>query len=396
MRKIARRGKSRIAILIAAMSLGIVFTACKTVVKENSSVTSAPPPSETPVGQVNEGAFYVQAITPETVQTYFHEQNGFIENSCKVSVLETDLTKKDIYCILDIQELDLFHQGIELNFNSPTTMCPYVRVRPYWFYDYYPSDRIYDLKVTLKDGSIETMTYKDSAGDVTIDPADYPISIGSSGELIGCKFDYTLSEGPNCCQGTYQVNGTDSAGAVVAVEKTDLGGKITNCMAGPGIDFLLNKNGFPIPKDYPTAKTGINDKITLNTPAAQERSGNLYLANYFKPSSWGSKNDLFPFSDGLYPAGMKGPLTDQKYQGFPYYEFGCLDQASDYIARIRVLIRAWDKISEFTNNNNPYTDPSAGDEPQFDDSYHDKKVWHDLESDDPVELGKNAKYGLRR
>lgn len=367
-----------LAFLFFFVPLMILVSGCKSTLSSSTNpVDTAPPPAETPVGVVNEGSFYVQPVVAKTVSTFFHEQSD-LSKICEVKVGETDLTKKDIFCILDMQELDLYHQSLDLNFNSPSTMCPYVRITPYWFYDYEPPHgKINQTATITKDVSGATITYGGTEGSQTIDNTYHPVSVDSTGAVSSCRYDYTLGEGPNCCEGTLSVTITDNTATPPAVTQSTnaLGGEITNCINGPGKDFLVNDKNYPIPQDIPTALSGVNDKLTLLAPASLNRSGNLYRANYFKPTDYtGNVTDEFS-SSVVAPLAVRGPASIPR-SGTPYYHFACVDSAGDYIARIRVLIRSWDTMVDFTAKNNPY---NSGSETNFPDQYwHDKLIWKDL------------------
>lgn len=363
--------------------IGLIFlssllgSGCK---KESTSTNDPLPPQDTPTGVVNNNYLFVKPLIADVAPYYFHEQSSLTQ-PCQISVDETDLTKKDIYCIMDIEEFDLYFRDLDLNYNFPDGMCPYFKVRPYWFYDYEPSHGpiFEDVVVTIPAAGSATVAYTSG----TYYEASAPVVVDGTGAIVSCRYDYSASEGPNCCEGTVMITVNDNSGdtATSTTTVTELGGAINNCIAGPGKDFKTNSHGYPVSTVYFRTDTnlGANEKLTLATPDSKERGGNIYRANYFDSTDYGGSSNTFPYADYTLPLGIKGPSTtagSAPYRsGYPYYEFGCMDKAGDYIARIRVMIRSWDTISGFSSNSNPYT---SGYEPQFNDRWHDATVWKDV------------------
>lgn len=336
------------------------------------------------VGKINEDNFFVLPIfdIPGTPY-YIHEQKDF-DTKCQISKSETDLTKKDLYCILDAQELDLYHTKLKLNFNAPQNVCSWVRVKPFWFYDYEPSPGPIVRQMTVK----ITATAK-TPSDVTDLSGNIVTDATPNFDLSGanCSYDYskTILGAPNCCEGKLLLTTEDKSVTpnTTTLTEIDFGGKVSNCVAGPGKDYQVNQQNFPSTKDF-FAEQGINS--TLDLPAmdssGKQRSGLIYLANFFRPADYGNAGGTFSTSTTTtFPRGMRGPDVLGSYPaGFPYYEFDCRDRANDLIARIRLLIRGWDKLVDFENKN-PYVPANPGTEPQFGETWHDMPNWTDINPD---------------
>lgn len=139
---------------------------------------------------------------------------------------------------------------------------------------------------------------------------------------------------------------------------------------------------------YDTDLTGFAVPIQIAAPITSHDLSNLYVANYFNPSDFGDSQSTFPPtpqptpSPQFYPVADPDPdlSGDPSYMS-PYYEFSCTDTAADTIARIRVLIRPWDRVSDFLAYTNPY-DP--GTESTFGGPWHDYNVWYDLSTSNPA------------
>jgi hypothetical protein len=156
---------------------------------------------------------------------------------------------------------------------------------------------------------------------------------------------------------------------------------MSNCFTGPGKDLsgYQTSKGYPRSVLYSTSGVGVNAKLDVPSPLSKQWATNLYVANYWNPKDFvrsGSETGTFP------PTAGNVPLAFQTYSGIaahPYYEFRCLDKAEDTIARIRVLVRSWDTVSNFTAQLNPYTDPSTH-ETGFNPDYYlqDRSAWADF------------------
>ncbi|MFZ9596170.1 MAG: hypothetical protein ACO3A2_08845 [Bdellovibrionia bacterium] len=358
-----------------------ISTGCERLSKstESSNLTTSigtTNSSVPPVGQVSSTAFYLTPIFTRKIDYNLH-QDGDFNKTCTIS--STD-SAKDIFCLLEMQEGDVFFESLALNYNIPPEMCKYVRVAPYWFYDYEPPSKSngpealnLSFTATNNNGSCEAPDPPNPASEVQID--------NCTGAVTWCKYDYTSIGGPNCCEGTLNVALTtitsdpttgDTITKTTTVTTT-LPGKINNCIAGPGKDFAVDKFGNPVGVIYPTSGIGTNSALTLSAPYELQRSGNIYRANYFtSPSSPEAVEDI--------PTAIKGgPQTITTVPRNSYYEFSCLDHALDHLARIRLLIRSWDRSANFLDLSNPSSSSSSPGKETFNpDEYHDLKVWSDL------------------
>lgn len=350
----------------AMIGLSVMFagglSGCKSdnpISTPTPSPSPSPSPSTTsgPVGTVSAAGFYVTPILPSGINYYFHEQSS-LTSPCVVSSTETDLAKKDIYCILDMQEMDLYFNGLTFNFNAPNSMCSYTQLRSYAFYQF-----------NAGTGNVDIISEVDTAADGSTSQP-----VGSAPVANGvpvCPYDYTAKGGPNCCEGSWTLTETTASPATVTVTTGAYSGLRSNCLAGAAMDVsgALDKDGFPTAVDFRTLDTGQNFIYTIEAPIAKGYGSNLYIANYFLPTSFGDSGTTFPPSTSSdFPIPM--------YTNHQYYEYGCLDAADDYNARVRLLIRSWDTVANFTAYSNPYTSPATL-EPEFLSPYHDKDVWQD-------------------
>ena len=404
--------ESKFATFSIVLCAAILLNACNSTTTGSNANTVASGPStgstgNTPVPQPTVGgppsavSLYVTPLfdmsasssassgSATLVPYFLHEQSSFTQK-CQVLAGETNATKLDIYCILDMAELDLYHRQISFNYNVPPTMCQYFRVTPYWFYDYEPSHGYLQINaaVTVTDGVASAPVYTDMGG-APLSPS--PVTINASGTVTSCKYNYSTNgnSGPNCCEGvvnstvTTITHTTDPSTSVTTTTTSlstsinSLGGNVASCAVGPGVDYAVGPGGFPIPRDIYVATIGVNDALTLAVPSVKNLGTNLYVSNYFKPTAFGNASDVFPYTSTNLPTAILGPNTGGVPNGHAYYEFACLDRADDYIARIRVLVRSWDTMAGFTAQSNPYT---SGNDPVFGFPWHDVGVWMDVGS----------------
>jgi hypothetical protein len=317
---------------------------------------------------------------------YLHSQASFT-SACSVAP-GTATPNNDIFCYVDVAEFDLFYNGISLRFNAPAGMCPYVKVRPYVYWGLQPG--------TVAAGASCTATINQQTG-VNSGSCSASSNLTWDGAEFVCNYDYTASDGPNCCEGQYTLvtKTIDNTGTATfsSPSTVKMSGHMNNCYVGPGKDLagFQNSKGWPVAVAYKDQGSGNNDKIDLASPLAKNRVSNIYLSNYYNPTDYQrnvAETGSFPVANaGDIPKAFESMLTGDPVN--PFYEFLCTDGAEDQIARIRVMIRSWDTVSNFTAMSNPYTDPTTN-EPGFNSDFflHDRSVWTDFS---PTHV--NAEFG---
>jgi hypothetical protein len=316
----------------------------------------------------------------KVIDDYFLHSQASFSSACSISP-GTSTPNNDIYCYLDVSELDLFYNGISFRFNSPPGMCAYTKLRPYVFWRHKPG--------SVGAGTTCTVTQDQTNGTV-----NQACTAGSNltwnGATYDCNFDYSANggSGPNCCTGAYTLTNVTitSTGTSISSSVVKMTGAYQNCYAGPGKDLtgFQDKDGWPTTVYYKDSGSGYNSRIDITAPIDKDAGTNLYLGNYWNPTYFqrnGVETGSFPLADtGNVPKALT-PLTLSGATDVvqPYYDFLCMDKADDTVARIRVLVRSWDTVSNFTAQSNPYTDPTTH-EPGFNPDYflHDRGVWNDF------------------
>jgi hypothetical protein len=372
-------------------------TSSSTIANPNAPVITTPAPASSPVtptqiGTVdNASGFTVYGIFQEppgstNVVSFLHEQSS-LTSPCAVQS-GTPAASADIFCILDVAEEDLYDNALTLNWNVPAGMCPYTRTLLYSFYQYQPG--------AYPNPTITANVASDGGCTNTVPANAFPDGACSGAPV--CAFDYSTQlpvAGPNCCTGTTNIttitqpapNPSLSPNPAVTTTSTyTFTGNQANCISGPDVDvsgYGRGPGGYPRDTIQRTIDAGVNTSVTMTSPINKTGQGsNIYVANYFDPAFIGGApaNTLSTFPPALttdYPIADGSSLGPALPGTSPYYTFTCEDEAADTVARIRILVRSWDRVSDFTANSNPY-DP--GTEPVFGGQWNDFSVWENYVS----------------
>ncbi len=365
---------------------------------------------------MSQSAFYVQAIPTNVnnITSFFHEQSS-LASACQVTAAQAQTANAEIYCILDAAELDLYTTKFDLNFNAPGGMCAYTSVRPYAFYYNEPGDLgAFTMTMTV-DGTTGAVSGC-STNPVSLAGASCTVGgtgpIGLAGAAPVCQYNYNSLNpaGPNCCSAniTLTTNHINPA-AAPTTGLVSIGGKPSNCLVGPGKDVNpgVDSNGNPLDFLFFTKNSGVNMSYKIGAPIDLAHDI-LYNTNFWDPSRVPAASGNTTFSETWLPTIVHTTLGDGIPQAMnpfyasaatgiksqthasPFYEFECLDEAADTIARIRVLVRAWDQMAFFgTLSSGGLIVPSAAapynngtfEQFPFNDATHpnhDKSVWQDL------------------
>lgn len=264
-------------------------------------------------------------VQPDANYTYtMHRGTGISTDiwttPCKIEPTAIG-ADRDITCVVEAHELDLYFFGIGLRFNVPPSMCNYVIQRLPYFYRYLP-------------GVGPANAYDNTNGTTTNN------GVPAGSKAVSCNYNYSLSNGPNCCEGNYTLYtySDDSASATDKVVATagKWGGKASNCLAGPAITLakaFSPISGFPLDTLFYIEGVGINTGYFVNSPLKANLYSNVNAANYFKAAEHVLSRPLATTAIGY-------PQTQL------YHEFLCLDRAKEISASIKVMVREWNTSSE--------------------------------------------------
>lgn len=333
-----------------------------------SSITPpAAPPADTPATGdpvMNENAFYL-AIAPMTNYIgHMSKLNSFSE-AC--SIPKSTLASQDIMCLLDVPEGELFGKDLDILFNVPKGMCRYLIRDPYWYFNGEVGVGPANIAITVTQSTDPTATTYDCDADgitysgtsrtgcaalgeanITFNSSDVP--------TIACVYDA-------CCAGSYNssVRVFDPSGDLSTgtdTTNTLWGSNYTTCIGGPPrTDWTaFDQRGFPTGlQSY--AGDGTNDVYKLQALITSRRAFARHVANYFTPGLHTHSGSVDPTVSDL-PFFMD-PIDDRSGSPIggastafprpnPYYSFRCFDENYELIHRIRLQIRDWDTIEEYT------------------------------------------------
>lgn len=339
---------------------------------------SNPDPDEEP----SEVAGFFLKMTSDTAEVTLHRSDTAyggdpgttnFSTECRISSGTTLPADKDILCIAEIEELDAFFSELTIQYHVPPSMCSYAKFTPYYFYAYEPGEGESNLTLTLaQDGSV-----------VSALPAN-----AFDGSNPSCDYDYSGSDGPNCCLGSYTLTTTQQNAAppdTVTVTDGEWGGSLRECLSGPGTSeshaSYISANGIPMTKVVYVQNAGLNETFKVLAPINSTfndlyLTSNLWTANFYSVSDHSAQSPaVLPADRPLalrYPAG----LVSTTHLPSDTYKFECHNRAEEIQYRIRLMIREWntDPISQ---GGNP--EVNVGADPDFPDGpINDRRDWFDI------------------
>lgn len=330
--------------------------------------------------------------------------------------------ERDIECVLDTAELDLFQKGISLDFTLGNDMCQFYRVDPYYFARFEVPDVSALVNVAndaeeIHSGEVGNALCADGPkitvpGDLSRElPAqnkctyDYSTQIEDLGSGFNCDVrdllvqeriyeiqqvcpnePYPIYDATTCgtCTDGTSLNQNDCVAASetwnafapedmcahsVRTYVHECGGDLHQCVAGAGEDLADREDIFDTNIALRGNAEGV-EKITTNyiAPATKGYTSNKHLANFKNINSCldsgGPSNFDYLFSTlesgfrSNHPYNNGSGTIDSPFIGNPYYTYLCLDAANNVQARIRLVVREWNE-SFRTSSNIDYIDPDT-------------------------------------
>ena len=269
-------------------------------------------------GAIDTTAFSV-TYQADTKYTYYaHKGTGAASEDWTAACAVTPAdTVRDITCVVEASELDLFFFGVGLRVNVPPSMCSFLVQRRPYFYRYLP-------------GFGNATGVDNTAGSIVNS------GVAAGANTLTCQYDYKAINGPNCCEGTYTKIVYSNTNVGTATANQSWGGKAANCIAGPAADLSPKaENGYPLGVIEFIEGVGFNNGYFLTPPISKKYFTNIAVANYFLPADHT----------------LTRPLMTTTSTGFQssqlYHEFDCLNRARETIATIKVMVREWNSVEEF-------------------------------------------------
>lgn len=253
----------------------------------------------------------------------------------------------DIHCVLDMDELDVFVEGVTFDIVVPQGGCDYVLYSPYLYESWQTGTGPTTVSYTVQpDG-----TFSDE--------------VNSQNGVPACAFDYSHTNvgGPNCCGGTYTLTVTSAQTGKKTTSVADWGGISAKCFDGAAFlrdGVVVDPSGYPEDPIYAVKRAAQTIPIHHKGLSDTYPPINVPLANYWNE---GASSGSTP------PAALTGPGARQNYQLL------CLDNADEILGRITFDVREWNEKAQLEQDGDPDT---SGTEPYYAAPINDFLDWADL------------------
>ena len=353
---------------------------------------------------------YFLIAEESTSTSYVLHKYGDTQNTRDCKINATDIINStgnlDVRCFLDAEEQDLYQIGLKFRSFVGAGVCEYVQYSPFAFQQYpartkSDSSTVGSFTVNYVSGCTQNtdLTYPDflpgTCSNVAFTTKQTCIGGGATwtdgfvtaqpsiGDATYCPANYTGwfdSKAPNCDEDSFLVNTITSSinTTTGACEKssesptlTKCGGNKYSCIAGAIVDTFTPeeiKLGYK-GKIYEAAN-GLGAGGDFVAPEFKHKGGidrnyytNLGLANgTINNQTTGTNTDIsawMSYIGTLTDAARAGATRTTRNNalgnnpfvlGTPEYVFNCLDAAYDVKARIRVIVRDWDRAYKINDN----------------------------------------------
>jgi hypothetical protein len=373
--------------LYAALLLGAALAGCGSPVNTAKSTGPAFDPSNPGGGDptigVNDSAGFFLKVTSDTAHTLVtHRSSGDYTSAshpvdnfaaeCRILNSATG-ADRDIVCLAEVEELDLYFSELKVQYHVPRDMCRYLRHNPYHFWESEPGTGVTTVAWNVRnDGTFQN------------------ISNSAGGKPVPCVYDYSSISGPNCCVGTYtktvgiERSASSGGGFDYTTSQETWGGKASNCLFGPATDTQKpNGGGFPKPDIFYVEGSGLNKTYTIK-PAIDmsffevPTLNNIWAANFYNRNEHTQASPSVP---PLYninrPIPTRLAATYTGYLPSDTYDFSCLDAAEEVKFRIRLMIREWNQAPIVEGGNPDVTGVDPGDGTA---QINDRLDWKDVQT----------------
>lgn len=269
---------------------------------------------------------------------------------CKINT--TDILSSngvlDVRCFLDGEEEDLHFTKLNLSAAVGKGVCEYIQYVPFNFNQYAP----------LQTGTVAVPVV---VADYVGDPCGDAIAPGGLSPWVHdadrCYGNYAMEDGPNCDEGAWLVTTTTytkdpvtaACNPTSSTAQINCGGNRTNCLQGPIRDLLSTEqiNHGNRSMIYASSE-GAAPSWTLTAPIEKLDNTNLRVANGSVKNTCSMQNSDVSTLEEYYSD--MDPKKHPFGKSNPFYTFNCLDAAREIKARIRLVIRDWDKTFKINDS----------------------------------------------
>jgi hypothetical protein len=240
---------------------------------------------------------------------------------------------KNIQCMIDVNELDLWVLGLQIDIGVPEGACDMLAIESYRYENF------------------EVGTGPTAVSFTQHDDGTFSDEINARDGKPSCRYDYR-SYGPNCCLGEYALKVKNAETGKVTSAKGKWEGKPADCYYGAAFldkDAKFTEEGWPEDRIVYAGRKYLRVEMDYDG-VSDKYASNIALASYVQAAD----------HDKMLPAGLRGLWAR------PTYAFTCLDDAAEIIARIDVTVREWNEEVEF---NRPGDSNTTGTEAGWDISW---------------------------
>ena len=345
----------------------------------------------------DDSLMFIEAVARQSLNYVTHVRGDW-SRRCTIDLDDTNVMNRDIECIVEAKELDLYFNGISLAYNVPSnTKCSYLELDPYWYWRFPTGVGATSYTVDVSE-----------SGTVTRDAGSDPgglVQIVNNEPL--CIYNHTAVEGPNCCTGAYTETRRIDTGAGIEVQTTEgiWGTDVSQCIGGAANDMTdKSKVGIPrtkimnMKKEDPSVfQAGLSLALDVGSSKLKSQFISPMAATYKTSGTFEAQSPInLNLATNVYIANMLDEVAgvpisappaltsaDVYGHGTPEpntsYEWRCVDDAREVYARVRLHVREWNMESEF-NLEGAGNPDSSGVDPDFSNSYNDFGDWLDFDT----------------
>jgi len=306
--------------------------------------------------------FFKISDTNTDASSFQLHKTGMTQNvrGCRINakdILDGNANALDIRCYLDGQEEDLYFEKLKIQPVVGGGICQYVQYAPYYFNKFKPGKTAKSIDYVAENACTH--------GGL---PAGY---VRSQAAADIC--DYYYNDTYNCDEGEVSVTThtttldtntmiCSTTGTSTAIVKCN--GKKVRCIEGAIKDTITSESELEKGMRSVIYNTSSGDTVppfTHSSPQSKLDLSNLRIANNNDANfcsnsnsdtgTWASSATSYGALSSYVMPFAGGAATDSPREyGQPFYVFNCLDAAKDIKARIRLIVRDWDKSFTIADN----------------------------------------------
>lgn len=327
------------------------------------------------------------AVAPSYIMHKAGQANNY--SQCRISKDDIDEYSNnladtrpiDITCFLEGGELDIYDLGVKVQAAAGPSVCEFINYEPYYFMQYKPAKTANTSFAVMDSVSCDFSAM--NQGDIYLNSALAVADIpdGTDFDFKGAASRISVDSEKDLCQALYEdgsincdtgkvtfttysvgtdLNDSDADPDTIDSEcsYTETGtrvvqcsGKISACIGGPIKDLLTDQQiSDGIRYKITPSNSGIAEEYAISSPSTLGHDTNKYIVNEFtnyQCTTPGAASQYLINSDGLINYANEvntiADYIDPVKGSNPFYTFNCLDSAREIKARVRLIIREWDR-----------------------------------------------------